>query len=235
MGKSPDARLTVVSAAEARAEFHQCSATSRHDKRSASLTCRRGSRLKVVFPSPLHLDGSPSARPARNGACPHHIVVPGEVLPFASTRRSLADRAARRMPVEAMYGSIKIRGARENNLKNVSLDIPKRKITVFTDNRSTIRTRLLGRAPSCRCRRLAKRNRVRGARLHGRKRQPAAAAGFQRRAAAVGRYASRLRRGVVILLAVIDCAPVCDPALDLATRQRAFPRRRSTRATARSA
>lgn len=31
-----------------------------------------------------------------------------------------------------MYGSIQIRGARENNLKNVSLDIPKRKITVFT-------------------------------------------------------------------------------------------------------
>jgi excinuclease UvrABC ATPase subunit len=31
-----------------------------------------------------------------------------------------------------MYGSIGIRGARENNLKNVSLDIPKRKITVFT-------------------------------------------------------------------------------------------------------
>jgi len=30
------------------------------------------------------------------------------------------------------YGSIKIRGARENNLKNVSLDIPKRKVTVFT-------------------------------------------------------------------------------------------------------
>jgi excinuclease UvrABC ATPase subunit len=33
---------------------------------------------------------------------------------------------------ESAYGSIKIRGARENNLKNVSLDIPKRKITVFT-------------------------------------------------------------------------------------------------------
>ncbi|MCC6984395.1 MAG: excinuclease ABC subunit UvrA [Bauldia sp.] len=31
-----------------------------------------------------------------------------------------------------MYGNIEIRGARENNLKNVSLDIPKRKITVFT-------------------------------------------------------------------------------------------------------
>ncbi|WP_332701798.1 excinuclease ABC subunit UvrA [Devosia sp.] len=30
------------------------------------------------------------------------------------------------------YGSIVIRGARENNLKNVSLDIPKRQITVFT-------------------------------------------------------------------------------------------------------
>ncbi len=31
-----------------------------------------------------------------------------------------------------MNRSISIRGARENNLKNVSLDIPKRKITVFT-------------------------------------------------------------------------------------------------------
>src|SRR5580700_4039951 len=30
------------------------------------------------------------------------------------------------------YGSIIIRGARENNLKKVSLDIPKRRITVFT-------------------------------------------------------------------------------------------------------
>ncbi|MGB3337354.1 MAG: excinuclease ABC subunit UvrA [Devosia sp.] len=33
---------------------------------------------------------------------------------------------------KAVYGSIIIRGARENNLKNVSLDIPKRQITVFT-------------------------------------------------------------------------------------------------------
>ena len=33
---------------------------------------------------------------------------------------------------QADYGSIIIRGARENNLKNVSLDIPKRRITVFT-------------------------------------------------------------------------------------------------------
>ena len=33
---------------------------------------------------------------------------------------------------EIDYGSIIIRGARENNLKNVSLDIPKRRITVFT-------------------------------------------------------------------------------------------------------
>jgi excinuclease UvrABC ATPase subunit len=31
-----------------------------------------------------------------------------------------------------VYGSIRIRGARENNLKNVSVDIPKRQITVFT-------------------------------------------------------------------------------------------------------
>ncbi|GLQ55988.1 excinuclease ABC subunit UvrA [Devosia nitrariae] len=33
---------------------------------------------------------------------------------------------------DTLYGSIEIRGARENNLKNVSLDIPKRRITVFT-------------------------------------------------------------------------------------------------------
>ncbi len=33
---------------------------------------------------------------------------------------------------DGKYGSIKIRGARENNLKEVSVDIPKRKITVFT-------------------------------------------------------------------------------------------------------
>ncbi|HEY0031766.1 MAG TPA: excinuclease ABC subunit UvrA, partial [Devosia sp.] len=33
---------------------------------------------------------------------------------------------------QPVYGSIVIRGARENNLKNVSLDIPKRQITVFT-------------------------------------------------------------------------------------------------------
>ncbi len=31
-----------------------------------------------------------------------------------------------------MHGNIEIRGARENNLKGISLDIPKRKITVFT-------------------------------------------------------------------------------------------------------
>jgi excinuclease UvrABC ATPase subunit len=49
-----------------------------------------------------------------------------------SNRRSLGDRAVRSTRGEAMYGSIKIRGARENNLKNISLEIPKRKITVFT-------------------------------------------------------------------------------------------------------
>ena len=36
------------------------------------------------------------------------------------------------MQDDNLYGAIVIRGARENNLKNVSLDIPKRRITVFT-------------------------------------------------------------------------------------------------------
>lgn len=35
-------------------------------------------------------------------------------------------------PMRSAFGSIEVRGARENNLKNVSLDIPRRKITVFT-------------------------------------------------------------------------------------------------------
>ena len=30
------------------------------------------------------------------------------------------------------FGAIQVRGARENNLKNISLDIPRRRITVFT-------------------------------------------------------------------------------------------------------
>jgi excinuclease UvrABC ATPase subunit len=30
------------------------------------------------------------------------------------------------------WGAIRVRGARENNLHNISLDIPKRKLTVFT-------------------------------------------------------------------------------------------------------
>ena len=29
-------------------------------------------------------------------------------------------------------GAIQVRGARENNLKNISVDIPRRRITVFT-------------------------------------------------------------------------------------------------------
>src|SRR4029078_9930054 len=33
---------------------------------------------------------------------------------------------------EQAWGSIAVRGARENNLRNVSLDIPKRRLTVFT-------------------------------------------------------------------------------------------------------
>jgi excinuclease ABC A subunit len=34
--------------------------------------------------------------------------------------------------VTVSFGSIEVRGARENNLKNISLDIPRRQITVFT-------------------------------------------------------------------------------------------------------
>jgi excinuclease UvrABC ATPase subunit len=36
------------------------------------------------------------------------------------------------LPEESMTESITIRGARENNLQDVSLQIPKRKLTIFT-------------------------------------------------------------------------------------------------------
>src|SRR5687767_15829551 len=39
---------------------------------------------------------------------------------------TMNDRAA------SPWGAIRVRGARENNLKDVSLDIPKRRLTVFT-------------------------------------------------------------------------------------------------------
>src|ERR1700722_11926873 len=42
------------------------------------------------------------------------------------------NRPSERARATSVDGLIRIRGARENNLKNVSLDIPKRKITVFT-------------------------------------------------------------------------------------------------------
>ena len=44
--------------------------------------------------------------------------------PTAEENFSVADTTA--------FGAIEVRGARENNLKNVSLDIPKRRLTVFT-------------------------------------------------------------------------------------------------------
>src|SRR5580704_11861041 len=34
--------------------------------------------------------------------------------------------------MSSSFGNIEVRGARENNLKNISLDIPRRQITVFT-------------------------------------------------------------------------------------------------------
>src|ERR687898_287670 len=41
-------------------------------------------------------------------------------------------RHDRSMNDGADWGAIQVRGARENNLRDVSLDIPKRRLTVFT-------------------------------------------------------------------------------------------------------
>src|SRR5437763_11806102 len=50
--------------------------------------------------------------------------------PTATGRPTTSLRKSKELPVPQEY--IEIRGARENNLKNVSLRIPKRKITIFT-------------------------------------------------------------------------------------------------------
>ena len=56
-----------------------------------------------------------------------------EVVKSVRLSRQSANKTSQDQPVASIdYGSIIIRGARENNLKNVSLDIPKRRITVFT-------------------------------------------------------------------------------------------------------
>ena len=46
----------------------------------------------------------------------------------APARSAAQDPAA----VTSPWGAIRVRGARENNLRNVDLDIPKRRLTVFT-------------------------------------------------------------------------------------------------------
>jgi excinuclease UvrABC ATPase subunit len=63
----------------------------------------------------------------------------GDVVgdPEAHTRRRKEDRRARQEGRQlnqptTVWGSIEVRGARENNLKNISLDIPKRRLTVFS-------------------------------------------------------------------------------------------------------
>ena len=54
-------------------------------------------------------------------------------LPSQKSDKADREKAGQDHPIaHSAYGSILIRGARENNLKNVSLDIPKRRITVFT-------------------------------------------------------------------------------------------------------
>src|SRR5207245_11456495 len=41
-------------------------------------------------------------------------------------------RKPRAEPLGIDWGAIEVRGARENNLRDISLDIPKRRLTVFT-------------------------------------------------------------------------------------------------------
>ena len=36
------------------------------------------------------------------------------------------------------WGAIRVRGARENNLRDISIDIPKRKLTVFKIGRAHV-------------------------------------------------------------------------------------------------
>ncbi|HXG26351.1 MAG TPA: excinuclease ABC subunit UvrA [Candidatus Binatia bacterium] len=50
----------------------------------------------------------------------------------AAPAAATAAASASAGPADNPWGAIRVRGARENNLRNVDLDIPKRKLTVFT-------------------------------------------------------------------------------------------------------
>jgi excinuclease UvrABC ATPase subunit len=75
------------------------------DDALAPLAGDAGKRLTVDRPAPA--DGLP------------HVAIPTSVVRVTGA-------------VGSPFGNIEVRGARENNLKNISLDIPRRQITVFT-------------------------------------------------------------------------------------------------------
>jgi excinuclease UvrABC ATPase subunit len=56
----------------------------------------------------------------------------GDAMSTATTTTIKTDAEAPAPHVADSHGLIRVRGARENNLKNISVDIPKRRLTVFT-------------------------------------------------------------------------------------------------------
>ena len=116
---------------DARAEDVLRDAGLRHDGKDGKTICffKPASKFKVRY--------------STFGFQPDAKLDDGDMWPVAFARDEAdpggreADRRAREESRRAErwhrdWGAIEVRGARENNLRDVSLDIPKRRLTVFT-------------------------------------------------------------------------------------------------------
>ena len=92
---------------------------------SASSSRRRSSR-SATRPS-----GSSSTRTSTRARCGRPSYALTELTAADEKRIVALVKKAARLD-RPSWGAIEVRGARENNLRNVSLDIPKRRLTVFT-------------------------------------------------------------------------------------------------------
>src|SRR5690625_1782374 len=67
---------------------------------------------------------------ARPGPSPWPM--PLEEVPMPSADTPAAPRPADRAHIADAHDLLRVRGARENNLRGIDLDLPKRRLTVFT-------------------------------------------------------------------------------------------------------
>ena len=96
-------------------------------------------KLAEVTAAGRHREGAPARRRRRPPGGDVHRprwqrprAAPGPMSPCRRNATEHAGRDARRPHVADSHDLIRVHGARENNLKDVSVEIPKRRLTVFT-------------------------------------------------------------------------------------------------------